>query len=108
MLRKTFVVIMIQYYGIVTFSIDSLYYFLKNLSASSVQRFLILALGLHVIIGFFLYAYLSSCVSLQPLVFQALKCVVLCIILAPYDNEQADLIQRVKTEKFLEDIPLYR
>ncbi|XP_067935609.1 26S proteasome non-ATPase regulatory subunit 12-like [Watersipora subatra] len=38
----------------------------------------------------------------------ALKCVVLCIILAPYDNEQADLIHRIKEEKSLEDIPLYR
>ena len=39
---------------------------------------------------------------------QALKCVVLCIVLAPYDNEQADLIHRIKEEKALEEIPLYR
>jgi len=42
------------------------------------------------------------------LVLQALKCVVLCIVLAPYDNEQADLIHRIKSEKALEDIPIYR
>jgi len=37
----------------------------------------------------------------------ALKCVVLCIVLAPFDNEQSDLIHRIKAEKALEDIPLY-
>ena len=39
---------------------------------------------------------------------QALKCVVLCIVLAPYDNEQSDLMHRIKNEKALEDVPTYR
>ncbi|XP_041363009.1 26S proteasome non-ATPase regulatory subunit 12-like [Gigantopelta aegis] len=39
---------------------------------------------------------------------EALKCVVLYMILAPYDNEQADLIHRVKEDGNLEEIPKYR
>jgi len=39
---------------------------------------------------------------------EALRCVVLYLLLAPYDNEQADLIQRVKEEKDVEKIPKYR
>jgi len=37
-----------------------------------------------------------------------LKHVVLYIILAPYDNEQSDLIHRIKQDKTLEEIPLYK
>ena len=37
-----------------------------------------------------------------------LKHVVLFIILAPYDNEQSDLLHRIKEDKTLEDIPQYR
>lgn len=37
-----------------------------------------------------------------------LKHVVLYIILSPYDNEQSDLIQRIKLDKTLEEIPLYK
>lgn len=39
---------------------------------------------------------------------QILKCVVLYVILAPYDNEQSDLVHRVKDEKNLEDVPKYK
>lgn len=39
---------------------------------------------------------------------QALKCVVLYLVLAPYDNEQSDLIHRVKEDKNLEQLPVYR
>lgn len=39
---------------------------------------------------------------------QTLKNVVLYAILAPYDNEQSDLIHRVSQEKSLEEIPEYR
>ena len=39
---------------------------------------------------------------------QALKCVVLYLVLAPYGNEQSDLIHRVKEDKCLEQIPKYR
>lgn len=37
-----------------------------------------------------------------------LKCVILYLILAPFDNEQSDLVHRVKLEKSLEDIPRYK
>lgn len=37
-----------------------------------------------------------------------LKNIVLYIILSPFDNEQSDLIHRVKQEKALEDVPPYR
>lgn len=39
---------------------------------------------------------------------QVLKSVVLYLILAPYDNEQSDLVHRVKDEKRLEEIPRYK
>ncbi|XP_071548473.1 26S proteasome non-ATPase regulatory subunit 12 [Panulirus ornatus] len=39
---------------------------------------------------------------------RVLKHVVLYIILAPYDNEQNDLLHRIKEDKTLEDIPQYR
>lgn len=39
---------------------------------------------------------------------QALRYVVLYLILAPYDNEQSDLIHRVKEDKNLEEIPVYK
>ncbi|GAB1600228.1 26S proteasome non-ATPase regulatory subunit 12-like [Argonauta hians] len=38
----------------------------------------------------------------------ALKCVILYLILAPYDNEQADLLHRIGTEKNLNEIPKYK
>lgn len=37
-----------------------------------------------------------------------LRNAVLFLILAPYDNEQSDLIHRVSEEKTLDEIPLYR
>ena len=37
-----------------------------------------------------------------------LKHVVLYIILAPYDNEQSDLLHRIKDDKTLEEIPMYK
>jgi 26S proteasome regulatory subunit N5 len=39
---------------------------------------------------------------------EALKNIVLYIILSPYDNHQSDLIHRVKAEKSLEDVQSYR
>ncbi|XP_031558598.1 26S proteasome non-ATPase regulatory subunit 12-like [Actinia tenebrosa] len=39
---------------------------------------------------------------------QALRNVVLYLVLAPFDNEQSDLIHRVKEDKVLEEIPLYQ
>lgn len=39
---------------------------------------------------------------------EALRCVVLYLVLAPYDNEQSDMINRVKEDKVLEQIPKYR
>ncbi|KAK7113343.1 26S proteasome non-ATPase regulatory subunit 12-like [Littorina saxatilis] len=39
---------------------------------------------------------------------EALKCVVLYLALAPYGNDQSDLIHRIKEEKHLEQIPKYR
>ena len=39
---------------------------------------------------------------------QALKCVVLYLILAPYDNEQSDLLHRIGQEKNLNEIPKYK
>uniref|UniRef100_A0A673KV71 PSMD12/CSN4-like N-terminal domain-containing protein n=1 Tax=Sinocyclocheilus rhinocerous TaxID=307959 RepID=A0A673KV71_9TELE len=38
---------------------------------------------------------------------QALKSVVLYVILAPYDNEQSDLVHRISIDKKLEEIPKY-
>ncbi|KAJ8318893.1 hypothetical protein KUTeg_003984 [Tegillarca granosa] len=39
---------------------------------------------------------------------EALRYVVLYMILAPYDNEQSDLIHRIKEDRNLEEIPKYR
>jgi len=39
---------------------------------------------------------------------QTLRCVVLYLILAPFDNEQSDLIHRVKEEKNLQEISRYK
>uniref|UniRef100_A0AAZ3RX20 PSMD12/CSN4-like N-terminal domain-containing protein n=1 Tax=Oncorhynchus tshawytscha TaxID=74940 RepID=A0AAZ3RX20_ONCTS len=38
----------------------------------------------------------------------ALKSVVLYVILAPYDNEQSDLVHRINEDKKLEEIPKYK
>uniref|UniRef100_A0A8I6A4T8 26S proteasome non-ATPase regulatory subunit 12 n=1 Tax=Rattus norvegicus TaxID=10116 RepID=A0A8I6A4T8_RAT len=39
---------------------------------------------------------------------QALKSVVLYVILAPFDNEQSDLVHRISSDKKLEEIPKYK
>uniref|UniRef100_H0X4T0 26S proteasome non-ATPase regulatory subunit 12 n=1 Tax=Otolemur garnettii TaxID=30611 RepID=H0X4T0_OTOGA len=39
---------------------------------------------------------------------QALKSVVLYVILAPFDNEQSDLVHRISADKKLEEIPKYK
>jgi 26S proteasome regulatory subunit N5 len=39
---------------------------------------------------------------------KALSHVVLYVILAPYDNEQSDLIHRIQQDPALDDLPLYR
>ena len=39
---------------------------------------------------------------------ESLKCAVLYLVLAPYDNEQSDMIHRVKDDKMLEQIPKYK
>ena len=39
---------------------------------------------------------------------EALKCTVLYLILAPYDNEQSDLIHRIQTDKNLDELPVYK
>ncbi|XP_077979874.1 26S proteasome non-ATPase regulatory subunit 12-like [Glandiceps talaboti] len=39
---------------------------------------------------------------------EALKCVILYILLSPYDNEQSDLMHRIAEDKKLEEIPIYR
>ncbi|XP_069511134.1 26S proteasome non-ATPase regulatory subunit 12 [Ambystoma mexicanum] len=39
---------------------------------------------------------------------QALKSAVLYVILAPYDNEQSDLVHRINGDKKLDDIPKYK
>ncbi|KAL4240432.1 26S proteasome non-ATPase regulatory subunit 12 [Mactra antiquata] len=39
---------------------------------------------------------------------EALRYVVLYLILSPYDNEQSDMIHRVKEDKLLEEIPKYK
>ena len=54
-----------------------------------------------------LFSQFDVCVCVCVCV-QALKCVVLYLVLAPYDNEQSDLIHRVKEDKLLEKIPKYR
>lgn len=47
------------------------------------------------------------CISIS-IAFQALKSVVLYVILSPYDNEQSDLVHRISTDKKLEEIPKYK
>lgn len=49
-----------------------------------------------------------SCVCFLSVVFQALKSVVLYVILSPYDNEQSDLVHRISKDKKLEEIPKYK
>lgn len=39
---------------------------------------------------------------------EALKCAVLYLVLAPYDNDQSDLTHRLKEEKLLEEIEPYK
>lgn len=39
---------------------------------------------------------------------KALKSTVLYVLLSPHDNEQSDLLHRIKSEKRLDDIPKYR
>mgnify|MGYP003623398884 CR=1 FL=1 len=39
---------------------------------------------------------------------QVLQNVVLYLVLAPYDNEQADLTHRVLEDKLMEEIPMYK
>lgn len=39
---------------------------------------------------------------------QALKSVVLYVVLSPYDNEQSDLVHRISADKKLEEIPKYK
>ena len=39
---------------------------------------------------------------------QSLKSVVLYVLLSPHDNEQSDMLERVRLEKQLEDIPKYK
>ena len=40
-------------------------------------------------------------------IIQALKNMVLYVLLAPYDHEQSDLLHRVHQEKKLEKLPVY-
>ena len=42
------------------------------------------------------------------LLLQALRSVVLFVLLAPYDHEQSDLMHRVYEEKKLEHLPKYK
>ncbi|XP_071960590.1 26S proteasome non-ATPase regulatory subunit 12-like [Antedon mediterranea] len=44
----------------------------------------------------------------KPKLKQALKNVVLYVILAPFDNEQSDMIERLKKENGLEEVPKYK
>ena len=39
---------------------------------------------------------------------QSLKCVVLYSVMAAFDNEQSDLIHRIKEEKNLKEVPKYK
>lgn len=60
----------------------------------------------------YLYIYMfSHCrdiYAIYAFVFQALKSVVLYVILSPYDNEQSDLVHRISADKKLEEIPKYK
>ena len=44
----------------------------------------------------------------MKLYFQALRNVVIYIVLSPYDNEQADLIARVSENVHLEELTSYK
>lgn len=55
-------------------------------------------------VSFCCYAKFNFFLSLK----QALKSVVLYVILSPYDNEQSDLVHRISSDKKLEDIPKYK
>ena len=37
-----------------------------------------------------------------------LQCAAVYVVLAPFDNEQSDLLHRISADKKLEDVPLYR
>ena len=50
----------------------------------------------------------TICIQIMLYVLQALKCTALYLILAPYDNEQSDLIHRLQEDKHLEDLPVYK
>ncbi|GAV05535.1 hypothetical protein RvY_15653 [Ramazzottius varieornatus] len=39
---------------------------------------------------------------------QALQCMISYLLLAPYDNEQSDMMHRLSLEKKLDDIPVYK
>ncbi|XP_070580943.1 26S proteasome non-ATPase regulatory subunit 12-like [Ptychodera flava] len=39
---------------------------------------------------------------------ETLKCVILYILLSPYDNEQSDLMCRISEDKNLEEMPIYK
>lgn len=45
---------------------------------------------------------------LYAVLLQALKSVVLYVVLSPYDNEQSDLVHRISADKKLEEIPKYK
>ena len=51
---------------------------------------------------------LAVCSAVCVCSVQALKNVVLYVLLAPFDNEQSDLVHRVYEEKKLQELPLYR
>lgn len=55
-----------------------------------------------------IYQYVSADQFLSLSLKQALKSVVLYVILSPYDNEQSDLVHRISSDKKLEDIPKYK
>ncbi|KAK1331215.1 hypothetical protein QTO34_009164 [Cnephaeus nilssonii] len=50
----------------------------------------------------------GAVVEYQPVNQEALKSVVLYVILAPFDNEQSDLVHRISGDKKLEEIPKYK
>lgn len=54
------------------------------------------------------FAHWLLSVAINTFVFQALKSVVLYVILSPYDNEQSDLVHRISADKKLEEIPKYK
>jgi len=48
------------------------------------------------------------CVCVCVCVLQALSHVVMYLVLAPFDNEQSDLVHRVNQDVVLEELPVYR